>query len=163
MRNDNIEMLQDTLRILKQGSYKIDGKTIDLKLSKKAMETIHVLLPENVRDICDRTELKNIYTVIGRCGHGCENTDSFTAARQQYKKFSYMFWKEDAKPVLVLNLANPVHPGGGSDDHAGQGRDERRRVSEHGLSQDHGDAKMCRLFWIQESCSWCVGMRSFRQ
>lgn len=113
MRNDNIEMLQDTLRILKQGSYKIDGKTIDLKLSKKAMETIHVLLPENVRDICERTESKNGYAVIGRCGHGCENTDSFTAARQQYKKFSYMFWKEDAKPVLVLNLANPVHPGGG--------------------------------------------------
>ncbi|MDE7250240.1 MAG: TIGR02452 family protein, partial [Lachnospiraceae bacterium] len=112
MRNDNIEVLQDTLRILKQGSYKINGRTVDLKLSKKAMETIHVLLPENVQDICNRTDFEKVY-VIGRCGHGCENKDSFAAARQQYNEFSYMFGK-DAKPVLVLNLANPVHPGGGA-------------------------------------------------
>lgn len=111
MYKDNIEMLKDTLRILKQGSYKINGRTVNLKLSKKAMETIHVLLPEDVQDICSRTDFKRVH-VIGRCGYGCENMDSFAVARQQYEQFSYMFWKE-AKPVLVLNLANPVHPGGG--------------------------------------------------
>ncbi len=58
MRMDNIEMLQDTLRILKQGSYKVNGRTVGLKLPKKAMETIHVLLPEDVQDICSRTDLK---------------------------------------------------------------------------------------------------------
>ncbi len=111
MRNDNIEMLHDTLRILKQGSYKVNGKTVELKLSIKAMETIHVLLPEDVQDICSRTDFKKV-CVMGRCGHGCENMDSFAAARQQYEKFSYMF-RNDTKPLLVLNLASPVHPGGG--------------------------------------------------
>lgn len=110
MRNDNIEMLQDTLRILKQGCYKAGAGFVELKLSKKAMETVHVLLPEDVQDICSRTELEKSH-VIGRCGYGCLNRDSFSAARQQYKNFSYMFWK-DTKPILVLNLANPVHPGG---------------------------------------------------
>lgn len=123
MRNDNIEMLQDTLRILKQGSYKINGRDVELKLSKKNMETVHVLLPKDVQDICSCTDFEKVCAngrgafhgrnaFHGRCGHGCENMDSFAVARWQYKNFSYMFWKEDAKPVLVLNFANPVHPGG---------------------------------------------------
>lgn len=111
MRYDNIEMLQDTLRILDQGSYTVDGRTVNLKLSKNEMAAVHVLLPDDVRDICSRTDFKKVH-VIGRCGHGCENMDSFTAARQQYKSFCHMFDK-DSKPVLVLNLANPVNPGGG--------------------------------------------------
>lgn len=109
-RQDDIEMLQDTLRILKQGRYQAGGKAVELKLSQTAMETVHVLLPEDVQDVCGRTEFPKIYAG-GRCGHGCYNMDSFSAAIQQYENYSYMFGK-DAKPVLVLNLANPVHPGG---------------------------------------------------
>ena len=112
MRMDNIEMLQDTLRILKQGSYKVNGRTVGLKLPKKAMEAIHVLLPEDVQDICSRTDLKKPH-VIGRCGYGCENRGSFAVARQQYQISGYRFWEGEAKLVLVLNFANPVHPGGG--------------------------------------------------
>ena len=111
MLKDNIEMLQNTLQILKQGSYRINGRTVNLKLSKKEMENIHVLLPEDVRDICSRTDFEKVY-VIGRCGYRCENMDSFAAARQQYKEFSYTFRKNENPLVLVLNLANPVHPGG---------------------------------------------------
>ena len=51
--------------------------------------------------------------VIGRCGYGCENRGSFAVARQQYQISGYRFWEGEAKPVLVLNFANPVHPGGG--------------------------------------------------
>lgn len=111
MLKDNIEVLQNTLQILKQGYYQVNGRTVNLKLSKKEMETIHVLLPEDVQDICNRTDFEKVF-VMGRCGYGCENMDSFAAARQQYKRFSYMFWKDEKTIVLVLNFANPVHPGG---------------------------------------------------
>ncbi len=111
MRDDNITMLQDTLQIMEKGSYKVNGKTVKLKLSKEEMEAVHVLLPENVRDLENRTDFEKVF-IMGRCSHGCVNADSFTVARNQYENFSYTFGK-DSKPVLVLNLANPVNPGGG--------------------------------------------------
>ena len=49
MRQDNIRMLQDTLDILKKGSYQIGGKTVSLKLSRKVMEKVEVFLPEDVK------------------------------------------------------------------------------------------------------------------
>lgn len=112
MWNDNIGMLQDTLYILDQGSYKVNGKTVNLKLSKKAMETVHVLLPKNVQEICGRSDFEKVY-VSGRCAYGCENMDSFAVARHQYKDFDFNILAQGEKPVLVLNLANPVNPGGG--------------------------------------------------
>lgn len=111
MKDDNIKMLRDTLQIMKEGSYRVNGKTVKLKLSPKEMEEAQVLLPENVRDIEKCTDLKKVF-VIGGCGYGCVNADAFTVARNQYKNFSYTFEK-NSKPVLVLNLANPVNPGGG--------------------------------------------------
>lgn len=111
MSNDNIERLQETLRIFDHGCYMVNGKNVKLKLSRNAMEKVHVLLLEDVRDICGRTDLERVYR-LGRCGHGCENRDSLTAARQQSDRFSYTF-DEKSKPVLVLNNANPVNPGGG--------------------------------------------------
>lgn len=96
-------MLWDTLRILEERCYRINGRTVQLKLSKEAMRTVHVLLPKDVEEICKKTDFRRGVT-LGRCGYGCRNEDSFAAARKQYK---------DSKPVLVLNLANPVHPGGG--------------------------------------------------
>lgn len=110
MRDENVKMLQDTLKIMQRGSYEVNGKTVKLKLSREEMETVHVLLPENVRDIENRTDFKKVSTL--GCAHKCINVDSFTAARNQYKDFGLTFEK-DSKPVLVLNLANPVHPGGG--------------------------------------------------
>lgn len=111
MNGNNIEMLQETLQILDKRRYTVHGKTVHLKLSKREMEVVHVLLPENVRDICGRTDFEKVH-VLGRCGYGCVNEDSFAAARQQYSNFRYMF-DRDSRPVLVLNLANPVNPGGG--------------------------------------------------
>lgn len=112
MRDNNVKMLQDTLEIMKKGSYEVNGKTVKLKLSKEEMETVYVLLPENVRDIENRTDFEHIFYLGSRCSHECENVDSFTAARKQYMGLNPTA-KKDSKPVLVLNLANPVHPGGG--------------------------------------------------
>ena len=51
--------------------------------------------------------------VIGRCGYGCENADSFSLAGKRMEQFSCDSGRKDAKPILVLNLANAVSPGGG--------------------------------------------------
>lgn len=67
-------------------------------------------IPEDVRDIENCRDVEKVF-VSGRCGHGCVNADSFTAARNQYVDFGHTFEK-DSRPVLVLNLANPVNPGG---------------------------------------------------
>ena len=111
MRKENTDMLQDTLRILEQGAYQKDGRTVPLKLSMEEMRESRVLLPQDVEEICGRTDFQKVFT-LGRCGYSCQNKDSFAAAREQYQKYSYLFGK-DSKPVLVLNLANPVNPGGG--------------------------------------------------
>ncbi len=103
-RTREIHMLQDTLQILKQGYYEKNGKRIKLKLSAKEMEEIQVYLPEDVKKNASREDFHPPFTIGGRCGHGCENMDSFALARKRLG---------DSPAVLVLNLANPVHPGGG--------------------------------------------------
>ena len=54
MRRDNVDILKETLRILTQGSYEINGKTVKLQLSREQMEDSHVLLPADVQNICGR-------------------------------------------------------------------------------------------------------------
>lgn len=112
MRTDNIQMLNDTLKIFEQGYYFVNGKRVNLKLSKDQMKAVRVFLPDEIEALKDYTDFKHVH-VIGRCGHGCENMDSFTLARKRYTDFSYMFTEKGSKGILVLNLANPVNPGGG--------------------------------------------------
>ncbi len=112
MRSDNIAMLQDTLSILNRGSYQLHGETVSLKLSREQMEEVQGYLPEDVQRICNAKDFEHVH-VLGRCGYGCENMDAFTLARKRTEQFSYHLKQKGAKPVLVLNLANPVNPGGG--------------------------------------------------
>lgn len=81
-RSKEIAMLEDTLKILKQGWYEKNGKRIQLKLSAKEMQEIQVYLPEAVKKNCSDPEFSRPF-VIGRCGHGCENIDSFALARKR--------------------------------------------------------------------------------
>ena len=111
MINDNIKMLRDTLRILEQGSYEVNDRTVNLKLSGEEMEAVHVLLPQEVEETCRCLDFKKA-NLTGRCEYDCVNMDSFGAAIRQYNELGYVPG-EGKKPVLVLNLANPVQPGGG--------------------------------------------------
>ena len=111
MRNDNIQMLEDTLSIFERGKYVKDGKTIYTKLSRKQMEECYVYLPENVQDIMNRKDFEHVH-VMGRVGVGCRNIDSFGMAQEQYK-WKFLFSGKKANNILVLNFANPVNPGGG--------------------------------------------------
>lgn len=112
MRLDNLTMLQDSLSILEKGSYQLDGRTIPLKLARKGQEAVAVFLPEDIQRICQKKDFQHVH-VMGRCGYGCENADSFSLARKRTEQFSYDLKQKGAKPVLVLNFANPVNPGGG--------------------------------------------------
>ena len=112
MRKDNLIMLRDTLDILEKGSYQVEGKTVCLRLSRAQMEEVQVYLPQDVQNVCSATDFEHVH-VLGRCGYGCENQDSFTLARKRTEQFAFDLNRKGAKPVLVLNLANPYEPGGG--------------------------------------------------
>ena len=112
MRRDNLAMIQETLDILEKGTYQIEGKTIPLKLSRTQMEEVRVFLPEDVRRISRARDFEHVHA-SGRCETSCENVDSFSLARKRMKELSADPEQKGTNPVLVLNLANPVHPGGG--------------------------------------------------
>lgn len=105
MRANNISMLNDTLEIFEKGSYKVNDKQIKIKLSAKEQHTAEVLLPEDVKHICENPTIEKVF-VIGRTGHFCINEDSFAVAMKARRQL-------DNPQVLVLNFANPVNPGGG--------------------------------------------------
>lgn len=112
MRNDNIQMLTDTLEICKRGYYTVNGAKVNLKLSVDDMKQVRVFLPYEVESLAHFKDFQHCH-VMGRCGYGCENIDSFSLARKRYRNCRYMFTDEHSKEILVLNLANPVNPGGG--------------------------------------------------
>ena len=103
-RTLNKEMFEDTMSILRRGSYEVNGKKVTLKLSQKEMEDCIVLLPEQVKECMESSKISRgtVPFVLGRNGVDCENSDSYAAARAV-----------KAENVLVLNFANAIHPGGG--------------------------------------------------
>lgn len=104
-RTADIHMFEDTMQILKQGYYMKDNRKIQLKLSASEMKEIQVYLPEEVRRICVSTEFRPADNVSGNCIRSTENIDSYALARKRTA--------EGISKLLVLNLASPVHPGGG--------------------------------------------------
>jgi hypothetical protein len=102
-RNENIAMLHDTKKILDDHGYTKDGRWVELKLSSEEMTQVQVFLPDEVSDLT--WEKIPVDHRTGHCRYSCENMDSYALARKRLS--------EGAEDVLVLNLANPVHPGGG--------------------------------------------------
>jgi len=116
-RDENIQILHDTLSIFQNGKYKKEGKTIRTKLSQKKLRECHVYLPENVQDIMDRKDFDHVYGKDG-VEVRCKNIDSFGMVQEQYRskapyKPRFFFAMKPTEKILVLNFANPVHPGGG--------------------------------------------------
>ena len=112
MRQDEISMLQDTLDILHRGFYEKDGRRIPLKLSAEQMKHARVYLPEEIGRIGRSGDVSHVH-VLGRCEYVCENTDSFRLARKRAGQSAAADPEREAPKILVLNFANPVHPGGG--------------------------------------------------
>ena len=115
-REINKAIFEDTEKILKAGAYTFAGQTVPLKLTRAQMEEAQVFLPDAVKAICRSTDHDHTH-VIGRCGYAVENMDSFSLAR---KRLAFLLDEDRRKieqkrqkPILVLNLANATHPGGG--------------------------------------------------
>lgn len=137
---DNIAVLNDTLSILKKGYYTKNGLRINLKLSKEQMRESMVLLPERIDEI--RAAKLPVCYNLGRCGYGCYNRDSFSYARELDENKSYFSNKGDRQEILVLNLANPVHPGGGVRRGAVAQEEDLCRKSSLLLSLEDGKASL---------------------
>ena len=104
-------MLEETLTILQQGWYEKYKKRIQLKLTTEEMKETHVYLPDEVERYSHDPDFSGFRILGGRCAHSCENLDSFDLARKMLgHRWEYT---KDTPDILVLNFANPVHPGGG--------------------------------------------------
>ena len=107
MRNDNIEMLHETLAVFQRGAYERGGKTVLLRTDPDRRRQAIVLLPDDLRGL-EASRPRETVRAAERCAYGCVNTDSFTAALRLSAEAG-----KQSTPVLVLNFANPVNPGGG--------------------------------------------------
>ena len=108
MRKANREVFWNTQSILKSGFYYKDGKQTFLKLSLERMRALKVYLPEDVDAIRKRTDFPHEKSGR-RCLYGCYDRDSFELAVERLRSGKH----RSLKNILVLNLANPVNPGGG--------------------------------------------------
>jgi len=105
---DNVELLRETLDVIESGCYFIGDKVKMIRLDTVHMEAAQVLTENDVRQIRESVS-EAAEGKPGRCAIQVENTDSYEAAR----KLAAEAGRQTKKPVLVLNFANPVHPGGG--------------------------------------------------
>ncbi len=112
MRQDNVKMLRDTLEIFGKGFYQIGQKKIRLKLDSQQIENVSVFMPEDIQKMKRHSDDGKLHSGT-TCAFSCENIDSFSKARQIQNEFCNNEMGAKGKPVLVLNLANPVNPGGG--------------------------------------------------
>jgi len=110
LKNSFVYMLEDTFSVFEKGQYEKDGKLVKLKLSESQRTECQVFLPEDLAGLkpCKESAAETPTRMIV----GCRNIDSFSQA------FEMESWRAtlpnpSKKPILVLNFANPVTPGGG--------------------------------------------------
>ena len=111
VEKENIQILKDTLEIMKKGSYCVNGKIVPLKLDERCQSEAVVLSEGQIRLLKENPSYQKI-SQTDRIEFSVSNTESFEAARNITQKFQCKTEQENDR-VLVLNFANPVHPGGG--------------------------------------------------
>ena len=112
MEKRNIELLNETLKIIDAGNYSLEGKVVKLKLNINQMSEAIVLTDKEVKQMVDNPPDLKLFT-MGRCRTSASNIDSFAAALNISKDYSFQTDKSGCWKILVLNFANPVEPGGG--------------------------------------------------
>ena len=132
MREKNVEILNDTLITCARGNYKYGTNVVALKLPEAAMTESIVYLPWQLDEM--RKEKHFDHTSINGCTFSCVNTDSFELARQIAER-------DSENKVLVLNLANPVHIGGGARNGAKAQEEDLCRQSSLLLSLESEEAE----------------------
>ena len=141
IRNKQIDILNDTLRICSAGCYEYGGMRVDLKLSAAEMMKVKVFLPDQIDAVVKETDFSALQTET-ECIITCENIDSFTMALKRKDNPTYSTDKE----VLVLNFANSVNPGGGVRRGARAQEEDLCRTSTLLLSLESDEAKPYYLY-----------------
>lgn len=108
MSIQSIWVLNQTLQICETGCYIFDEQQVHLKLHQNEMKAANVFLPEEI-EMLQLPEDFSPLPPTSHCEITCENRDSFSMARIRDAQRT----SDQTKEVLVLNLANPTHPGGG--------------------------------------------------
>ncbi len=132
----NIEILEDTLKILEEGGYEKAGQDVKLDFSEGDMKAAQVFLPEDIeqmraencsvstydssqgpdgesaycKSVSSLTSRGKLGTNDARCDFSCKNMDALVLAQKKYQELKNS--GEDSPKVLVLNLASATQPGG---------------------------------------------------
>lgn len=126
-----MKMLKETLEIMEAGTYETEHERVSLKLSREQMEEAIVLDAAQVGEVRESYYCADVvhpddsvYQIVNQDSFEaagkmiqCENSESFSDNRVDETKKVRCADENGAsvseKPVLVLNFANPVNPGGG--------------------------------------------------
>ena len=107
--SDNIQVLNNTLQILKRGAYWHGFHKVFLKLTQQEQSEAIYYSEDMVENLRQNTQAADGAAFLqGRVA--VVNLDSFEAARCLSDRYSC---SEKETGILVLNFANPVSPGGG--------------------------------------------------
>ncbi|MDO5456326.1 MAG: hypothetical protein Q4F25_05360 [Eubacteriales bacterium] len=101
MRQDNIAVLQDTLRILELGCYTVNNEKKKLKLTRSQMEEARVFLPKEVQAVSEFKDFR-LYKALKEFDYdGMKDKDTFytidfavldhSADQYNFKEFSRNF------------------------------------------------------------------------
>ena len=110
LRPQRLEMIRDTIKIIEQGYYEINGDRIPLKLTPEQMLENTVYLPDDLMKIREMP-LNGKVNSDSSFRIGVKNMDAFALARTLVKERKTA--EKDEENILVLNLANAFYPGGG--------------------------------------------------
>ena len=118
MDKSNIELLNETVKIINTGRYFSEKRRtffnrpvkIPLKLTGQQMSEAIVITDKQIQELVNNPPYNEPVLSDARCRFTVSNNDSFASAIKISGDYCYK--KEDGK-ILVLNFANPVEPGGG--------------------------------------------------
>lgn len=106
MKEKNRAVLEDTLKTCENGYYSLPSGNVKLKLDKNRMTAAQVYEPWQIEELRKEKWL-NPLGAGSKCSFSVDNTDSFSLARRLSEE-------NPEDKVLVLNLANATHIGGGA-------------------------------------------------
>lgn len=103
---NRIGIFKETLQIVCDGKYVVDGKNVVLKHSVSELEQAVFFSEKNVKEIiCEHMKLRR-ESCVDEMPIMVTNKDAFSGALDMSRNSSF-------GEIAVLNFANPVNPGGG--------------------------------------------------
>lgn len=98
-----VKILRETMKAAEDGCYDLEEREVKIPVSFEQIKAVKLYTPEQVAQLSEQdiSETKSVRITL-------RNQDTLEAAFELHQRR-----KENEKPVLVLNFANPHRPGGG--------------------------------------------------